>query len=139
MEIALVGYASRHMEDVCRLEVLVGPSGKRTWSEAFKGRIVAETLVSGVTVNEVARRHGLRPNHLSAWRRLAKDGKLVIPDFAGAEFIPVVVAPAIASAPPPTADCGTLDVIFGEVTVRMDASTSSGRLSEIIRALNAQP
>ncbi len=77
----MVGHIEHHMEDIGRMEVMVGPSGKRNWSDAFKGRVVAETLVPGVTVNEVARRHDLRPIHLSSWRRLAKDGKLVVPDL----------------------------------------------------------
>ena len=43
METALVGHLEHHMEDTGRMEVIVGPSGKRNWSDAFKGRVVAET------------------------------------------------------------------------------------------------
>ena len=49
-----------HMEDTGELEVLFGPTKKRTWSEEFNGRAVAETVVPSLTVNEVARRHNLR-------------------------------------------------------------------------------
>lgn len=65
MEADLGGHIEHHMEEICRMEVMAGPSGKRRWSDEFKGRVVAETSVPGVTVNEVARRHDLRPNHLS--------------------------------------------------------------------------
>jgi len=64
MEADLGGDIEQHMEELCRMEVMVGPSGKRRWSDAYKGQVFAETLVPGVTVNEVARRHDLRPNHL---------------------------------------------------------------------------
>ena len=75
------------MEAVGFVELLAAPAAKRRWSDEAKGRIVAETLVGGVSVNEVARRHGLKANHLSAWRTLARKGKLVVPEIAGAEFV----------------------------------------------------
>ena len=122
------------MEDIGRLEVFVGPSGKRRWSNAYKGRVVAETLVSGVTVNEVARRYGLRPNHLSSWRRLARDGKLVVPDLAGVEFAPVVLEREAAK--PVITSAQAVEITNGATVVRLDAETSPGRIAEIVHALN---
>ena len=43
---------------VSRLEVLEGPSGRRVRSEAERARIVAESLLPGAQVSEVARKHG---------------------------------------------------------------------------------
>lgn len=117
------------------MEVMVGPSGKRTWSDAFKGRVVAETLVPGVTVNEVARRHDLRPNHLSSWRRLAKDGKLVVPDLAGAEFASVVLEPEATSSA--AASASAVEIVHGSITIRLDAGTQPDRIAQIARALSA--
>lgn len=114
------------------MEVMVGPSGKRRWSDEFKGGVVAETLVPGVTVNEVARRHDLRPNHLSSWRRLAKDGKLPVPDLAGAEFAPVIFEPPDAN---PLGTARPIEIVSGDIVIRLDATTPAVRVAEIVRAL----
>ena len=93
-------HRERSMEAVGFVELLAAPAAKRRWSDEAKGRMVAETLVPGVTVNEVARRHGLKANHLSSWRTLARKGKLVVPEVAGAEF----AAPAPVTPPLPRAE-----------------------------------
>ena len=126
----------RSLEVLCQIDLIVGPKGKRRWPEALKARIVAETLVEGATVNAVARRYDMRPNHVSEWRRLAQTGRLVlpaVPDDIG--FAPLFVRPEPVPAPVPVA--GVLDVIRGEVTLRLDAATPAIRIAEIVRALNA--
>ncbi len=67
-------HRERSMEAVGFVELLAAPAAKRRWSDEAKGRMVAETVVPGVTVNEVARRHGVKANHLSRggrWREWA--------------------------------------------------------------------
>src|ERR1700728_4480882 len=43
-------------------------SRRRRWSAARKAVIVAESLIAGTKVSEVAARHGVNANMLSAWR-----------------------------------------------------------------------
>ena len=128
----------RSVEVLSQIDLIVVPKGKRRWPEALKARIVAETLVEGATVNAVARRYDMRPNHVSEWRRLARTGRLVLPavtDDIG--FAPIFVRPEPVPAPAPVPVAGVLDVIRGEVTLRLDAATPAIRIAEIVRALNA--
>ena len=63
--------------------------GKREWPLNLKARIVAETLIEGETVKGVAGRYDLIPSTVSDWRRMAQQGKLVLPNLDGMEFLPV--------------------------------------------------
>ena len=58
--------------DVRRIELITGAGRRRRWSSEDKARIVVESLEPGVSVSEVARRHGLSPQQLFGWRRKAR-------------------------------------------------------------------
>ena len=111
--------------------------GKRDWPPELKARIVAETLIEGETVNAVAKRYELIPSTVSDWRRMARQGKLVLPNLDGMSFVPVEIeAPAPVAQPVPATSSSTIDVIRGDVTVRLDAATPTTRIAKIARALS---
>lgn len=69
-----------------RLEV-IETGRRRRWTEEAKRRIVEESYGPGTTVSAVARRHGLSPAHLFAWRRQCRED---VPQD-GPKFVPLVV------------------------------------------------
>lgn len=111
--------------------------GKRNWPIELKAQIVAETLVKGEAVNAVAKRYDLKASTVSDWRRMARMGKLVLPNLAGMDFVPVRIEEAKppAAVPKPTSVSGTLDVVKGCVTVRLDAGATPERVAQIAAAL----
>ena len=117
-----------------RLEVLEGPTGRRNWPDEVKGRIVAETLVPGARVVDVAHRHGMGAQHLSTWRRLAREGRIVVPGDGledGPMFARVEIAPETASAP----TGGFVAIDFGEVSIRLPCDSPARRIADIAHAL----
>src|ERR1700750_695102 len=62
-----------------RVEVLTGPGRRRRWSADEKARIVAETLVPGARVSEVARRWQICSQQVFGWRRAMRQDAFSVP------------------------------------------------------------
>jgi len=86
-----------------------------------------------VTVNEVAERYGLEPNHLSTWRTMARQGKLVLPSPKDAvEFAAVIVDPP--DLEPLTRESDHTEIIVGSVTIGLEDGASATRIAAVARA-----
>jgi len=110
-----------------RVEIRSGIGRRRRWSDAEKGRIVAESVMPGAVVSEVARRHEISPQHLFAWRKAARAGQLALPAAeTAAMFVPVMLAarkPVAAQSSRPSITIETAGVV-----VRAAAWMSIGSL-----------
>ena len=134
----------KHMpEPVRRIEVFTGAGRRRSWSTAEKAAIVAESYGAGDTVCAVARRHGLTPQQLFAWRRLARQSAMALPPI----FVPAVVEttePELArttiSPRRPRRRRSRSDGIELEIAgveVRVGADAKPRTIEAVIRALKA--
>ena len=130
-------------EPVRRMEVFTGAGRRRIWSVAEKATIVAESYEAGETVCAVARRHGLTPQQLFTWRRLARRSLLASPPM----FVPAVVEEPAAEAPATAVPLirarrrrsrsGGIELEIGGVEVRVGADAEPRTIEAVIRALKA--
>ena len=112
---------------------MAGPTGRRSWPDAVKARIVVESFAAGVRVVDVARRHGVAPQQVTAWRRQARRGTLALPAESPIDFAALVLdePPAPPSVPAP------IEIEAGGVTVRLAGGCPAARGAEIAIALRA--
>jgi transposase len=57
-----------------RVEVITSVQRRRRWSTSEKVRMVEEAMQPGMSVSYVARRHGVVPSLLFAWKRRMLEG-----------------------------------------------------------------
>ena len=126
-----------------RVEILTGPGRRRRWSAEEKARIVAETLVSGARVSEVARRWQVCSQQVFGWRRAARrdlaatsatTAKSVTP-----AFVPIVTE-AVSPAPVPRAasSAPVIEVKLAGAVVRVASNMDdAAQLTAVLRAVRA--
>ena len=112
--------------------------GRRRWSAAEKGRIVAESLAAGANAAVVARRHHIHPSMIYAWRRQVRASDLSAAK-GKAQFVPVSVSIARDS---PTTSVRGLDVgsaievaLRNGRVLRVPDGVAPGRASALADAL----
>ncbi|MEM7677180.1 MAG: transposase [Myxococcota bacterium] len=137
-------FHSREAVSIHRMEVVAGPTGRRSWPDEVKGRLVAESYRARTSTSAFARRNGIAPSQLFGWRRAAREGRLAIPvDDEDSFFTPLIVEEEEAPRPTPealqsaqtTPAAGVVEIEAGGVTVRLPGDASAARIGEIAQAL----
>lgn len=125
------------MDTNCDILQLASDKGGRRWPDDLKAQIVAETLLPGARVCDVARAYGIRANRISEWRTLAKKGVLVLPSASAdrlPQFAPLVIESLSEGMADPV-DCAKIEIVKRDVVIRLTVDTSASRIAEIAGAL----
>ncbi|MCD7109689.1 transposase [Rhizobium sp. DKSPLA3] len=135
-------------EPVRQFEVFTGNGRRREWTDDQKAQIVAESCDPGVTVCSVARRHGLTPQQLFTWRRLARKpaGVLSVPAEEPMFAPAVIVTPETsepkkarqARLPRRTSPESAIELKIDGATLRIASGTDAATIAVVIQALKAQ-
>jgi transposase len=113
---------------MARVELITGPERRRRWSEERKRAIVAESLVPGAVVREVARRADVGPGQIYRWR---KELRAVANGFAQV----LLAAPEAAEGPRSAAE-PAIEVQFADkVRVRIPGSVPAELAAAVTKAL----
>lgn len=136
-ELLLKPKAVSEPEPVRRVEVFTGTGRRRRWTPEQKALIVVESHEPGETVSAVARRHGLTPQQLFAWRR---EAQRIHTDASRMGFVPAVLEaprPRAPIAQGHTPAAPAIEVVIGAATVRIPAGTELASVQLVFRALLA--
>ena len=126
-----------------RVEVLTGPGRRRRWSADEKARIVAETLLPGARVSEVARRWQVCSQQVFGWRRAMRQDlpsvrKTTTPP-AALSFVPIVSETIPATTVQRAASVAPgIEVKLAGAVVRVSSGMEdAAQLTAVLRAVRA--
>jgi transposase len=119
---------------------LTGSGRRRRWSAEGKARIVAETLLPGARVSEVARCWQVCSQQVFGWRREAKSA-LQPPAYTAnggvaPAFVPIITEAPATAAPAATAPA-TIEIKLAGAAVRAIPGTDASLLSDVLPAVRS--
>jgi len=125
-----------------RVELLTGPGRRRRWSGEEKARIVAESLVPGAVVSEVARRWQVCPQQVFGWRRAMRMDLAILPSDpaspSAAGFVPIVTEAALSLEGAPAATSAPMIAVeIAGAVVRVVRGIDGALLTSVLRAVRA--
>jgi transposase len=114
-----------------RVEIITGTERRRRWLAEDKARITAESFAPGVTVSEVARRHGLSLGLLHDWRRRARKSGHI----AEHQFVPITVSSEAAESMLQHLPTGTIEIELEGARIRVSGPVDAAALRTVLAAI----
>ena len=115
---------------------------RRRWSWSDKQQIVDETLLPGASIGAVARRYGLHPSQVFAWRKATREGEIAErPDRRSFDcaFAPVVVSGEPRLLPSGALAHGRMEIVLvSGRRIVVDASVDAAALDRVVNVLEGQ-
>ena len=97
-----------------------------------------ESMMPGVRVADVARKHGTTRWQVYDWRKKIRKGDLVVPESVAAlPMFAELVVDHTATAAPLAVTRSELEIVVGDVVIRVGADADEGQLTRAIRAARA--
>jgi transposase len=112
-------------EPLRRFEAYPRPQKRRTFTPEEKARLVAESFASSESVCAFARRHGLMPSQLFAWRKRARG------NTGAGHAKPQPDGPSPSRTEPSV----PIEISIGAVTVRVPEGADPATLKLVLQAL----
>ena len=119
------GTRTFHMIEAVADRLEGAPRLRRRWSDEFKAQVVTEALEPGASVSAIARRIGIHPSQLFAWRRDARAEQRHRPRPWSCEGVVASVAGAV------------IEIAIGEVIVRVGVDVDEEHLQRVLRAVRS--
>lgn len=115
-------------------------NGKKLYSSAFKAWIVEQALKPGVSVANLAMRHGVNANQLRRWMRLQhwREASAAASMPTAPVMVPVTIADPAPAPPPMTIDdpgSPIIEIELAGARVRVPAGADLQQLRTVLRAL----